>query len=387
MKRLLIGLLAAALGAAWALTRTPEAPAPPALSGGAPNTTGFARALTPRELTLPADHGPHFDYQTEWWYYTGNVQSESGEQFGYQLTFFRRGLTPGEPAGLPGLATNQIYFAHFALTDVAGGRHHGVERFSRGSAGLAGASAAPVSAWLEDWRMEALNPEGSVVRLRAREAGAPAFALDLTLRAVKPVVLHGDRGLSQKSEQAGNASYYMSYTRMATEGVIEVDGRTVAVRGESWFDHEWSTSVLGEGTVGWDWFSLQLGDGHELMLYFLRRTDGSVEPVSGGTLVAPDGQARPLTLSEVEVEVLSAWTSPETGARYPARWRVRVPAAELEVEVTPRLNAQEMLFNTVYWEGAVSVQGARAGTPVTGQGYVELTGYSGSLQDELGAAP
>ncbi|MGH2525062.1 MAG: lipocalin-like domain-containing protein, partial [Anaerolineales bacterium] len=247
----------------WWAARRPNESAPPALTlEGTPDLSGFARAFAPRDFQLPQDHGPHFDYQTEWWYYTGNLDSEAGRHFGYQLTFFRRGLTPGAPPTDLGFATNQIYFAHFAITDVAGEQHTFAERFSRGAAGLAGASGEPFRAWLEDWSVESLNAEGSAVRLRAKNE---QMALDLTLRAVKPIVEQGESGLSRKSEQPGNASYYLSYTRMATEGQITTGGQSSAVKGESWFDHEWSTSALGAGVVGWDWFSLQLSDGREVM--------------------------------------------------------------------------------------------------------------------------
>ena len=377
-KRLLAGLLVVSLTAAgfWYATRAPEAPARPPLTGPTPDLTGFARATAPQDFTFPRDHGPHFDYQTEWWYYTGNLTAETGEHFGFQLTFFRRGLTPGAPAA-GGLSTNQIYFAHFALTDPAGGRHQGVERFSRGAAGLAGAAGEPFQVWLEDWRAEALNADGSAVRLQAQEGDQ---GLTLELRATKPLVAHGDRGLSPKSEQAGNASYYLSYSRMAAGGTITARGQTFKVTGEAWFDHEWSTSALGPQGVGWDWFSLQLSDGRELMLFQIRRADGGLESVSGGTLIQPDGATVRVPAEAVQVEVLAAWTSPVTGGQYPARWRVRVPSAGLDLDVQPWLPAQEMQLTFAYWEGAVRVTGTSAGAPVTGAGYVELTGYVGSLQ-------
>lgn len=378
-KRLLTLTLVAALavGGFWYATRPPQVPARPPLTGPAADITGFARAVAPQDFAFPRDHGPHFDYQTEWWYYTGNLAAASGERFGYQLTFFRRGLTPGAPSAAGGLFTNQIYFAHFALTDVAGGRHRGVERFSRGAGGLAGATGEPFSVWLEDWRADALNADGSAMRLTARDGD---LALELDLRAVKPIVAHGDRGLSPKSDQPGNASYYLSYTRMATEGRVTAGGRTLAVTGESWFDHEWSTSALGPNGLGWDWFSLQLSDGRELMFFQIRRDDGGIEAVSGGTLIEPDGSTVRLPAEAVQITVRGTWTSPATGGEYPARWTIRIPSEGIELDVEPWLPAQEMTLTFAYWEGAVRVSGVSGGAAVTGAGYVEMTGYVGSMQ-------
>lgn len=335
---------------------------------------GFARALEVRGFTLPDDHGPHFEYQTEWWYYTGNLEDAAGERFGFQLTFFRRGLSPGAPPAGPGLATNQIYFAHFAVTDVVGGRHVGEERFARGAGGLAGAAADPLRVWLEDWEVSGLSSDGSALRLSAHGS---EVALDLELEALRPLVGHGDRGLSPKSEEPGNASYYVSYTRLSARGALEIRGERRSVSGQAWFDHEWSTSALGPGARGWDWFSLQLDDGRELMLFQIRREDGSLEPVSGGTLVEPDGSTRRLGMEDVRLEVLDHWTSPASGARYPAAWRLSLPAHALELRVRPVLADQEMRTSFVYWEGAVDVD--VAGAP-GGRGYVELTGYARSMQ-------
>ena len=381
---------------------------PPALSGPrlelgpGPDLSAFARATAVRPFALPRDHGPHFDYQTEWWYYTGNVVAADGRRFGFQLTFFRRGLSPGPPPAGPGLSSNQVYFAHFALTDVAGGRHAAAERFSRGAGGLAGATGDPFAVWLEDWRADAMNADGSAVRLIARDS-ASGLSLDLELQATKPLVAHGDRGLSPKSDERGNASYYIGYTRMTAQGRIGIltgSGgsaplREIDVTGEAWFDHEWSTSALGSGAVGWDWFSLQLDDGRELMLFQIRREDGSVEPVSGGTLVERDGRTRRLSRDDVQIEVLDRWTSPETSASYPSRWRLTLPSEGLDLVVEPWLEAQEMRTSFVYWEGAVRVQGTASrlpfgadrpqratgpAPPLSGRGYVELTGYAASMQ-------
>jgi predicted secreted hydrolase len=380
MKRRSLAAAAVVLATGWALVR--RAPPPAAESatleiGPDAGRRDFARATEVRTFTLPADHGPHHEFETEWWYFTGNLEAEDGRAFGYQLTFFRRGLHPGLPPGRPGLSTSQIYFAHLALTDVDAGTHQFEERWSRGWEPLAGSRAEPFGVWLEDWRVDAVQGDAAKDagswRLRAALRGRP---VDLLLTSRKPLVLHGDRGLSPKSGEAGNASYYIGYTRLETEGTIA----GLAVRGDSWFDHEWSTSALGPGAVGWDWWSLQLDDGRELMYFRIRRTDGSVEPVSGGTLVEASGRSRRLLESDVRVEVLDRWTSPESGAVYPSRWRIEVPKAALVLEVEPRLPAQEMRTSFTYWEGAVGVEGSGGGRPLAGRGYVELTGYAGTMQ-------
>jgi predicted secreted hydrolase len=389
-----LALLAVLLALAAALlppSRPRQAPAARLELGPGPDVSGFARATEPRPFVLPRDHGPHLEYQTEWWYYTGNVVGADGRRFGFQLTFFRRAFAPGEAdSSAAGLASRQVYFAHFAITDVAAGRHAAAERFSRGAGGLAGATGEPFAVWLEDWRADALNADGSAVRLVARDAEA-GLSLDLELRATKPLVAHGDRGLSPKSDEPGNASYYVGYTRMAARGRL---GTTAAgptpvdVAGEAWFDHEWSTSALGPSAVGWDWFSLQLDDGRELMHFQIRRDDGSVEPVSGGNLVEADGRTRRLSRDDVRIVVLARWTSPQSGARYPSRWRLDVPSEGLDLLIEPWLDDQEMRTSFVYWEGAVRVSGAAsspdpprgAPRPVTGRGYVELTGYAASMQ-------
>jgi predicted secreted hydrolase len=349
---------------------------------------GFARALAPRPFVFPADHGPHTDFRTEWWYYTGNLQTAAGRHFGFELTFFRIALAPGaelaatapdaaRTASRPSVAprasawaARQLYVAHFAVTDVAAGRFRAFGRSSRDALGLAGASASPFRVWLEDWSVEG---EGTAARLRAAEGDV---ALDLDLSAAKPVVAQGDRGLSRKGPEPGNASFYYSITRMPARGVVRVGGETVEVSGAAWMDREWSTSALGRELQGWDWFALQLDDGRELMFYLLRRRDGTIDSFSAGTLVAADGTTRPLDATDVRIETLAHWTSPRSGVRYPARWRLRVPSAALQLEIAPRLLDQELIVGTRYWEGAVTVAGGAADRPLTGQGYVELVGYA-----------
>jgi predicted secreted hydrolase len=331
---------------------------------------GYARAFAPREFRFPADHGPHPEFRTEWWYYTGNLATAAGRRFGFQLTFFRSALAPGMPARSSAWATRQAWLAHFTVSDVQGGKFHSFERWSRGAVGLAGAQADPFRVWVKDWTAEGKPPAMHLT------ASAEDIGIDLVLQPGKPPVLQGERGLSRKSSEPGNASYYYSLTRMPAVGTVRLGGERFPVTGAAWMDREWSTSSLGADEVGWDWFALQLADGSDLMLYRLRRKDGRADPASSGTVIGPRGETRPLSLAGFQLESSGEWRSPRSGARYPARWWVRVPSEGLDLEVRPLLADQELDVSFRYWEGAVAVEGTRRGKPVQGQGYVELTGYS-----------
>jgi predicted secreted hydrolase len=344
-----------------------------ALGSGDPS--GYARATAPRRFVFPADLGPHPEFRTEWWYYTGNLETATGRHFGFQLTFFRTALAPpaaGLPARASGWAARQLYLAHFALTDTAGRRFQAWSRLDRDALGLAGARATPFRVWLEDWSAESDAPGGLPVRLRAAEGDV---AIDLILTSEKPVVLQGDHGLSRKGPEPGNASYYYSRSRMGARGTVSAGGAPLPVSGLAWMDREWSTSALGPDLVGWDWVALQLDDGRDVMVYRLRRRDGTADAHSAGALIAADGATRPLAPAEVTLAVLDHWTSPRSRVRYPSRWRLAVPGVGLSLEITPRLADQELIVGTRYWEGAVRVEGTAAGRPVAGRGYVELVGY------------
>jgi len=377
-------LLVALMIAGWVVLRPPEAgrEARATVAGlqRDANSDRFARALQVRPFEFPRDHGPHDDYQTEWWYYTGNLfDPSSGRHFGYQLTFFRRALIPPDEqaqlAGRPSaFAFNQVYFAHFALTDSAAGEHVSFERYSRGAAGLAGAQASPYRVFVEDWSVASLAADGDVTRVRL-VAAQDGYAIDLTLTNVKPLVLHGDRGLSQKSPNPGNASYYYSMTRLATEGQIVTPRGRFAARGHSWLDREWSTSALDDDTAGWDWFSLQFDDQREVMFFKLRHKETGETNFAKGTYIAADGSAALLRQGDVQVDVLERWTSPHTGATYPVRWRMAIPRYGLEIQVAARIPDQEMRLTQRYWEGAVTFEGRSSDGPARGVGYVEMTGY------------
>jgi predicted secreted hydrolase len=332
---------------------------------------GFTRAIEARTFEFPRDHGPHPGFRTEWWYLTGNLESADGRRFGYQFTLFRNAMAAEPPARRSAWATNQVYMAHLAVTDVEAESFYAFERLARGAAGLAGAETEPFRVWLGAWRLEG-GDDPPPFRLRAEN---DEVALDLELAAAKPLVLQGDAGLSRKGQEPGNASYYYAFTRLETSGRLRIGSAEFEVRGMSWLDREWSTSVLEEGQRGWDWFAVQLDDGADLMVYQMRRADGSPDTASSGSVIDGEGIRTPLAFEEFELEVLDWWTSPESGARYPSGWRLRLPSEGLVLEIEPVLRDQELDLSVLYWEGAVDVEGARAGAPVTGRGYVELTGY------------
>jgi predicted secreted hydrolase len=342
------------------------------------NPQPFKKVMGAMPLKFPRDLGPHEDYQTEWWYYTGNLENAAGRPFGYELTLFRRGLTPGQiapPASQRSAwRSNQVYFAHFTVSDIANQAFYPAERFSRGAAALAGAQAKPYEVWLEDWAIREIKP--GQVRLKAKTDEA---AIDLVLEQTLPPVLQGDRGYSIKGSEPGNASYYYSIVQQKTKGTLTVKNEAFDVTGVSWKDHEYSTSALSAGVEGWDWFSLQFEDGSALMLYGLRREDGTTSPESSGTFIAADGSSQHLEQSDWSVEVLNTWKSPKSGARYPAQWRITIPKLDRTLTIKPYMPNQELNISTVYWEGAVQVNAQQANQSVKGRGYVELTGYQRKL--------
>ncbi len=346
------------------------------IEASAASSEGFAQAIAPFAWQFPRDFGAHPEFQTEWWYYTGNLTAESGERFGFQFTIFRRAITPERAASASEWRDNQLYMAHFTISDIAGGKFYHDERFSRSGAGLAGAQGEPhYRVWLEDWQVVALDDAAQRTRLRAQNA---VMGLDVTFVQVKPPALQGDNGLSPKSAEVGNASYYYSLSRLLTEGTLTLNGKTYAVSGLTWRDHEFSTSALGDGAQGWDWFGLIFDDGSELMLGKIRLQDGGREMAFGGMYIFPDGSTRYLPAETFTITPTRTWQSPHTGALYPAGWDVRIAAGDLQLAfaVTPLMADQELHgTNVSYWEGAVSVSG-----DVTGVGYAELTGYVETME-------
>ena len=379
---IIIGLIAIGLLVGRPLWAGNGAQAPEAALESLPpagSAEGFARATEPDAVEFPRDLGPHDDYQTEWWYYTGNLTTADGRPFGFQFTIFRRALREGESVvSSSDWRTNQVYLAHFTISDIEADAFYPAERFSRGAAGLAGATAVPYHVWLEDWSVEEIAP--GQVRLRAR---TDDVALDLTLDETLPPVLHGDGGLSQKGPEPGNASYYYSIIQQQAAGTVAVGGETFDVTGLAWKDHEWSTSALSAGAVGWDWFSLQLDNGGALMLFEIRRENGTREPTSAGSYIAPDGTVTHLAPGDWTLEVTDTWTSPTSGGEYPAGWRITVPSVGLVLEGRPLMADQELNVSTVYWEGAVAFTGMLDDAPINARGYIEMTGYAGSMAGRL----
>ncbi len=340
------------------------------------DTTGFARATAPRDWQFPQDFGAHPTFQTEWWYYTGNLQSADGRRFGYQFTIFRRAISPTEIDTASEWRTNQLYMAHFAVSDIGANQFFHTEHFSRASADLAGAQVDPTyRVWLQDWQVIGLNADDTQTRITA---ATDHYGVDLTLDQQTPPALEGDHGLSAKGSTAGNASYYYSLPRLTTSGTITIDGQPFSVSGLTWQDHEFSTSALETSAVGWDWFGLQLDDGRSLMLFRVRMSDSRQPPFLGGTLIQPDGSTEQLPPGSFSLDPTGQWTSPHSGATYPAGWNITVTppnAAALHLTITPLLADQELYGGGIdYWEGAVKIGG-----DATGYGYNELTGYATSM--------
>lgn len=342
---------------------------------------GFLQVTGPCRLSFPADHGPHTDYRTEWWYYTGNVTDGDNRRFGFQLTFFRSGLQAPDkrrqwPDPTSAWRTDQIYLAHAAISDISGGRHMQAERMARPVLSLAGADQVgdTVTIHVHDWQV-VIAPGAH--RL---QASTDAFALTLELTPDKPPVMHGDRGYSRKGQSPERASCYYSFSRLQATGSLTVDGARHEVQGSAWMDHEFSTAPLQPGITGWDWFSLQLSDRTEIMIFLLRQPDGTFNPASSGTAILPSGQTRHLPHGDVRIEPLSFWTSPHSGARYPVKWKVAIAPLKLMLTVTSNLDDQEMRTprstDVVYWEGSVQAEGTHNEKAIDGVGYVELTGYA-----------
>lgn len=330
---------------------------------------GYAKVSGPRPLHFPQDHGAHPDYRIEWWYFTGNLASAQGRPFGFELTFFRFAMAPSAPARASDWATRQMWVANFAISDIQPARFHFFKRSERGAVGLAGAQIHPVRIWLDDWEVHALSADRFFpARLQAEQEGA---RIDLRLTSDKPLVLQGDAGYSRKSANPQNASYYYSYTRLGAQGTLTVAGESYPVSGTAWMDREWSTSSLAANQAGWDWLSLQLDDGRDLMVYRMRRKDGSADPYSSGVLVDKAGKPHYLTAAQFSMTPLRHWRSEASGATYPVAWRVRVPSQRLDLEVAARMPNQELNLRVRYWEGAVLASGDH----VNGRGYLELTGY------------
>ena len=335
----------------------------------------FARVLGPMEFRFPLDHGPHNDYTTEWWYYTGNLTGEDGGAYGYQLTFFRSALAPGESGRASDFAAQQIYMAHFAVTAGPARRHRSFDRFSRGAGGVAGASGSPrYEVWLDDWRAWEVGP-GQMRLLASAGSEDGPVSIDLILTETRPALLHGDAGYSRKGPETGNANHYYSLVRMETAGHLVFGGAPVAVSGLSWMDHEFGTSALSQEAVGWDWFAVTLENDVVLMFARIRAKSGASQDIFEGTLSFPDGRQLVISPDDFELTPTGEWTSAESGIVYPSGWHVAFPQHGIELTIEPLIEDQEMDVAFIYYEGATVARGTMNGEPVAGRGYVELTGY------------
>lgn len=336
----------------------------------------YSVALPGYRYEFPRDHFDHPEYQTEWWYYTGNVKAADGRRFGFELTFFREGVDRGA-AKTGAWDVRDLYLAHLALSDLDGEHFYHTERTNRTGPGIAGVSSSEGRIWNGNWQ---IRWNGEVQTLQAID---PRFELQFELRSEKPPVIQGENGVSQKAAGAGHASHYISLTRLTTSGTIVLNGKSLKVSGLAWMDHEFFTHQLESDQIGWDWFSVQLTDNTELMLFRIRRKDGSVDPFSAGTFVDAHGRSAHLRSTDFSLQPSGAtWTSTVTKATYPVRWKIAVPKLGLNLDVKTQLPSQELTGGAAhgtltpsYWEGAVTYEGNRAGSKILGAGYLEMTGY------------
>jgi len=353
---------------------------------GGEETTGYLRADSIRHFSFPDDHGPHQSFRNEWWYFTGNLTGSGGKKFGYQVTFFRTALNPQDIKVTEGQTSawsvDDIWMAHAAVTDIEGRKHYATQRFSRAGPGMAGAISSPVSIWLDDWQIieESSETESDDSLTRGSfpwliEIDAGEFSLALSVNAVKPPVLQGNQGLSQKSATVGNASYYYSYSRMQTSGTLKIKDETIKVSGNSWFDREWSTSSLDADQTGWDWFSLQFDSGEDLMYYQLRDLDGNADNYSQGSWIDARGNKTPISEQQMRLKVIRQW-APENGPSYPIDWQMDYGDHSWIIEAA--VDDQYMDLAVKYWEGAVEIRD-RETLKLVGRGYLEMTRISPDL--------
>ncbi len=329
---------------------------------------------------FPRDHFSHPAYQSEWWYYTGNLHAPDGHRFGFELTFFRQAipLSKQETGNAQTIwLPDQIYLAHLALSDIDGGEFYHTERLNRAGPGLAGTDAADAQYWNGNWHVHWVNPATGKQEL---QAVCDRFSLRLSLKPEKPVVIHGRNGVSQKGPLEGEASHYVSFTRLAAAGELKWRNTKFAINGLAWMDHEFFTEPRGNTLAGWDWFAIQLDSNEEVMLYRLRKTSGEIDPCSSGTYVDSHGNAHFLEASQFSLTSGDLWQSPESGARYPLSWNISVPALELQLSERAALKNQELFrkneISPSYWEGAVTYVGSEHSRAVHGVGYLEMTGYA-----------
>ena len=339
----------------------------------------WTHATTPWPWSFPRDHGAHPEFKTEWWYLTGNLDDKKGTPYGYELTFFRHGLQPKPTQPDSAWSIRDIYFAHLAITDVQSRRFIFSEKLSRGALGEAEISQKDMQVRISDWTL--LRKSDSTLQMAASDP-VTGIGLELSATPLKPLTLQGQKGLSRKSATPGNASHYYSFTRLQTSGQLTIAGKKIPVQGLSWFDHEFSTSALGEDQEGWDWFCLQFDSGDELMLYRMRNPGNRTDLASSGTFIPAKGPTTPLQSADFTIIPLDEWKT-ASGATYPSGWKISIPSLQITGEVQPLLLDQELRLkrtsNIRYWEGACRFTGTRNGKPLSGRGYTELTGYASPI--------
>ena len=338
-----------------------------------PLAAQYRTAVPGYRFEFPRDYFDHPDFQTEWWYYTGNLKSANGHCFGFELTFFRQAVSR-DPAQVSTWDVRDIYLTHLTLSDLDGQKFYHSERINRAGPGIAGVNVSTGRIWNGNWQIQWQSSDQNLQAIEKQ------FQLHLALHPEKPPVLHGENGLSQKSEGAGHASYYFSLTRLTANGQLDLNGERFELSGIAWMDHEIFTHQLEQDQVGWDWLSLQLDDKTELMLFRIRRKDGSIDPFSAGTYVDAEGKSTHLRSADFSLQPLDQrWTSPATHATYPIAWKISIPKLETELEANTPLAAQELTGKTKiappYWEGAITLRGHRGKTAISGVGYLEMTGY------------
>jgi predicted secreted hydrolase len=343
------------------------------------STEPYRTALPGYRYEFPRDHFNHPEFQTEWWYYTGNLRAAGGRRFGFELTFFRQGVNRDQNKDSNVWDVQDIWMAHLALSDIDGQRFFHTERLNRAGAGVAGSDVVQARVWNGNWQALWQN-NFTTQRL---QAVADRFSFDLSMKSAQPPVIHGMNGVSQKAEGLGHASHYISLTRLLTTGSVNLDGQAFAVEGTAWMDHEFFTHQLEANQTGWDWFSLQFDDNSEVMLFRLRRKDGAADPFSAGTYQDAQGRTTHLTVRDFTVTPGKIWTSPDTGAHYPIEWTVRIPSLGIDAALSTKLLQQELTGKVpgspAYWEGAIDISGSKNNRPVRGVGYLEMTGYAGPV--------
>ncbi len=337
----------------------------------------FRKAQPGYKYNFPVDHFAHPEFQTEWWYYSGHLRTDEGRRFGYELTFFQAGIeSQRKRESISRWVIKDIYFAHMAISDEDKKEFHFWEKINRKGPGIAGAENDRLLVWNEGWCLQEKN---MAHHIKAKEEG---YGMDLLLMPMKSPVIHGLDGIIRKSQDSNMASHYYSLTRLNAQGRIWIRGKRFDVKGLSWMDHEFFTSQIAKGILGWDWFSIQLDNQMEIMLYLFRLKGGEIDPVSSGTIVKTDGEAVHLLSSEISIIHTGTWKSGKSGAVYPSVWQIDIHEHEISLEVKPVFKEQELVTKQkIYWEGSCKVSGTLKGQRISGLGYAELTGYAEAVSD------